>query len=325
MAKISMKKIEEIEKSAKKDRVMKTLDSEVWDKVDFIKESIGADELIEAMIRAMDTDEANGILDYITTTMELEEETYKSMSISDMVKALKKSGYVVFKAEDEVKEEEPSPEESSEDKKEEEHKDESEADEDETEVEINVDKRAKKSVKEILNAKQFVRKAEDKGPDAEEVETEAIGSENAVEVPETPEPSDNVEDVETGVPDEVPEEDSEKNQDAGKQVNNDVEALLSDAFDNGDTDIAGAEIDELIGKAQKKSEMRTGIEAIPFVGSDQPYANNYRTVQMGGDKLDVMSQFRQEAMDVQKRARASRAELGGHGKGMNPTKRSKKF
>ena len=148
-----------------------------------------------------------------------------------------------------------------------------------------------KSPADILKSKGWVRKEEDKGPDSEDVEEEAIGSDKAVKVPDTKEPTDNVEDMDTGIPeDDALEEEGEKNDKMGDKEGDDMDALEEEGGTNNDTPSDMDEIDALIEKKRRQNGFYNNTPA-PSVGSSQPYANNYRTVNMGDGKMDVMSQI----------------------------------
>ena len=148
----------------------------------------------------------------------------------------------------------------------------------------------RQSPADILKSKGWVRKEKDNGPDSEDVENGA-GVESEVKVPDTPEPSDNVEDTETKVPeiDDLIEE-GEKNEKMGDKEGDDMDALEEEGGKNNDVPKEMDDIDALIEKARQKNGFYNGTPA-PTVGSTQPFANNYRTTQMGEGKMDVMSQL----------------------------------
>lgn len=148
----------------------------------------------------------------------------------------------------------------------------------------------RQSPADILKSKGWVRKEKDNGPDSEDVENGA-GVESEVKVPDTPEPSDNVEDTETKVPeiDDLIEE-GEKNEKMGDKEGDDIEALQEEGGTNNDVPKEMDDIDALIEKKRQQNGYYNGTPA-PTVGSTQPYANNYRTTQMGEGKMDVMSQL----------------------------------
>lgn len=214
------------------------------------------------------------------------EKSKKSMTTAQMIKTLKSMGYTVSKAEDEETEEET----------EETVEEDEETEDGDVDVDVEVDKgcsqsknftrksrtgkSAKRNGAEMLKSRGWV-KAEDKGPDAEEVETEAIGSENAVKVPETPEPSDNVEDVETKVPEaDALEDDGVKTEDTGAEEGNDMDALEDEGITT--QDIVDMDIDALI---EKKRALKAKDQVPP--AHTQPFANNYRVTQMGQGKGQV--------------------------------------
>jgi hypothetical protein len=207
-----------------------------------------------------------------------------SMTTKDMIKTLKSKGYIVFKAEDEVSDEttEEDMEESSEVEEVGETTEDTEDDSD-VEVEIDVDKKSRKSKRksgaDILKSKGWVRKTDDKGPDSEDVEDGAI-DEKAVTVPDTKEPSDNVEDADTGVPeDDELHEDSKSSQKVGDKEGNDIDELKEGPQNS--EDIANMDIGDLIeSKKMKKEEQKPPA-------SFQPFSNNYRTTQMGEGKMSI--------------------------------------
>ncbi len=74
-------------------KMKKTLDNVVWNKMDALKEALGCDELVENMVRAMDTDEANGIFDYIGRCFEVRFDENGNEVFEDYEASTKKSKY----------------------------------------------------------------------------------------------------------------------------------------------------------------------------------------------------------------------------------------
>ena len=249
-----------------------------------------------------------GIFDVMADNEYKSEKSMKSKTMKSPADILKSKGWV--KKEDKEPESEDVEEESEEDKKSEEESSEKESTEEETEsdddVEIDVDvEKAKKTaqkdpfkaMRELMKSKGFVLKAEeeDDGPDSEEVEEEALGEDKVVEIPETPEPTEDVQQTETGIPEEPPEAESEDNETPTEEDGNDMESLLPETITNLKLDLGNdvnEDLDEMIDK--KRSQYGDDI-SLSAVGGMQPFKNNYRTTQMGEGKMNVMSQLKVNA------------------------------
>ena len=100
------------------------------------------------------------------------------------------------------------------------------------------------------------------------------------EVPtdENQEPSEDVQKVDTGVPEEVPNTDpvpTEDNPEGGEAI----APLEADPVPTEDE--FGDDLDALIAKARERNVMREHPEY------SQPYSNNFRITQMGGNKMNI--------------------------------------
>ena len=104
------------------------------------------------------------------------------------------------------------------------------------------------------------------------------GIDTEVPTDENREPTEDVQKVETGVPKDVPEEDpvpKEENPEGGDAIAPLEEEPVSTEDEFGD------DLDALINKARERNVIKEHPEY------SQPYSNNFRITQMGGNKMNI--------------------------------------
>ena len=218
------------------------------------------------------------------------------------VKTLKAKGYRVVKGDDidedlivDTEEEDGSETEETATEEESEEVEEVE-DESDDDVEVDVDVETEKSKKskslksayDVFKKKGWIGKTDDKGIDSEKLESEVL-DDPVAKVPETPEPTENVEQTETGVPEDAPEPESENNDDVTEKDGNDMDALEPESENNQDISTTDADdIEALINqKRAEKSKDQTSASGMPSINGTVPVSMMYRQTKMGQDKMPI--------------------------------------